>query len=312
MALRVGKRKLRRISRWLASFPSLGYALVYLFCIPSFATIYYFLPYHFYHSTIQYEQVLDKDADNILKEIRSEIIKTFKEEHGAEVIVSDGWTVDINELGIGSLKAKGDVVSFSMYVDFSKNPKEIRSADGSAHAITRDVKPQIGEINIYLNDYKGAETIFIDKDKWPGITNLHLLFPYEEKIGNITVDSRALPFDFFNNDSAFPNNFESALMPISNSLHEKIIGYAKGVSGFPSKTTGSYWRMLYLSAVTISTLGYGDILPITTTSRILLSAESIMGIVLIGLFLNSLAYEANFKEDDLSQPKENISKNDEH
>ncbi|WP_366941208.1 potassium channel family protein [uncultured Kiloniella sp.] len=38
----------------------------------------------------------------------------------------------------------------------------------------------------------------------------------------------------------------------------------------------------------MTTLGYGDIVPVTDTSRLLISLESILGIILIGLFLNSI------------------------
>jgi len=46
--------------------------------------------------------------------------------------------------------------------------------------------------------------------------------------------------------------------------------------------------MLYFSAITIATVGYGDIVPTETHSRIAAAIEAITGIVLIGLFLNSL------------------------
>ncbi|MEM6899710.1 MAG: potassium channel family protein [Pseudomonadota bacterium] len=52
--------------------------------------------------------------------------------------------------------------------------------------------------------------------------------------------------------------------------------------------SGNFSRMLYFSAVTATTLGYGDIVPVTETSRNLVTCQSIMGLVLIGLFLNSL------------------------
>jgi hypothetical protein len=62
-------------------------------------------------------------------------------------------------------------------------------------------------------------------------------------------------------------------------------------AGFPGEAAGSYGRMLYLSAVTITTLGYGDIVPITDEARLVTALEAVWGIVLIGLFLNALAYE---------------------
>ena len=45
--------------------------------------------------------------------------------------------------------------------------------------------------------------------------------------------------------------------------------------------------MLYLSMVTITTLGYGDIVPLTNTARILIGVESTLGIIIMGWFVNS-------------------------
>lgn len=51
----------------------------------------------------------------------------------------------------------------------------------------------------------------------------------------------------------------------------------------------SFIESLYFSIVTITTLGYGDITPITDFSRLLISSEAILGLTIIGLFLNALA-----------------------
>ena len=56
--------------------------------------------------------------------------------------------------------------------------------------------------------------------------------------------------------------------------------------------SNAYWRMFYLSAVTITTLGYGDIVPISTRARTLVAAEAILGILLIGLYLGSVGGRA--------------------
>lgn len=47
---------------------------------------------------------------------------------------------------------------------------------------------------------------------------------------------------------------------------------------------------LYFSTITITTLGFGDSYPITTIARILVMAETLLGMVVIGLFLNSVAF----------------------
>jgi hypothetical protein len=59
--------------------------------------------------------------------------------------------------------------------------------------------------------------------------------------------------------------------------------------GFPSGISGEFARMVYLSAITATTTGYGDIVPITTRARILTTSEAIMGLIPIGLFLNSIS-----------------------
>lgn len=51
-------------------------------------------------------------------------------------------------------------------------------------------------------------------------------------------------------------------------------------------------RYLYFSAVNLTTLGYGDIAPITSRARMVVASQSVLGIVFAGLFLNSLAAKA--------------------
>lgn len=48
---------------------------------------------------------------------------------------------------------------------------------------------------------------------------------------------------------------------------------------------GLFLRMLYFSAVTATTLGYGDIVPITTTARLSVAVQSVCGLFLMGWFV---------------------------
>jgi hypothetical protein len=63
-----------------------------------------------------------------------------------------------------------------------------------------------------------------------------------------------------------------------------------GVSTGVGRSPG---RMLYLSVVVITTLGLGDIVPITDRARAILGVEAICGIVLAGLFLNAVAWRGS-------------------
>ena len=48
------------------------------------------------------------------------------------------------------------------------------------------------------------------------------------------------------------------------------------------------WNFLYFSSVTITTLGYGDILPNSTIVRVLVMFETVFGVVVIGMFASCL------------------------
>ncbi len=49
-----------------------------------------------------------------------------------------------------------------------------------------------------------------------------------------------------------------------------------------------FLRMFYLSTVTITTLGYGDIVPTKDSTRFLVALQSILGMLLMGLFVDSI------------------------
>jgi len=68
-----------------------------------------------------------------------------------------------------------------------------------------------------------------------------------------------------------------------------IVGYAFAYSYFELfKEPLSFWRGLYLSVVTITTLGYGDITSDNNFGMFLTASESVVGIMVFGVFINSL------------------------
>ena len=51
----------------------------------------------------------------------------------------------------------------------------------------------------------------------------------------------------------------------------------------------SFLGCLYFSTITITTLGYGDITPVGWAGQVATASEALLGVILIGLFLNSVA-----------------------
>ena len=60
---------------------------------------------------------------------------------------------------------------------------------------------------------------------------------------------------------------------------EYLLGFMKP---HLSLDEGLFARMVYFSSVTATTLGYGDIVPVTSWSRFAVALESILGLILIG------------------------------
>jgi hypothetical protein len=58
--------------------------------------------------------------------------------------------------------------------------------------------------------------------------------------------------------------------------------------GQPCSRLDNFLRMIYFSAVTITTVGYGDIVPLSHVARLLAAIEATSGIILLGLLLNSI------------------------
>lgn len=93
-----------------------------------------------------------------------------------------------------------------------------------------------------------------------------------------------------------------ALIPIF-----AVIYYILPTSCWPigSSAFFSFWDSMCLSIVTITTLGFGDIYPIATCSRVFVSLESIGGVIFIGLFLNALSSEQAKKVSELEEKRHN-------
>jgi hypothetical protein len=112
----------------------------------------------------------------------------------------------------------------------------------------------------------------------------------EKEIKNMFFVRYISTKEFFKPNKPLEDLMEYGIL-VGSDISEAIINYGNASQGYPSKIRGNFIRMFYLSASTITTLGYGDIVPITQTARIAVSLEAIFGIMTLGLFLNALSHE---------------------
>ena len=262
-------QRIRAIARRVGRVPSPVFAGLYLLAIPAFALVYTRMSHGFYHSTVRYESALNAEADKILTGLREEIIVQFREEHGAARIDVADWAFNVEDIRLYALKPEDTRITFTLRTELSGKGvmAGVRQYAGTDVTIDARIRLAVGfpgapDCRIF------AETV-VSSDSFP--VPPETLFP--ARIGSLAAATN------------------KTSLAISERLHREIVGYLNAIKGFPQAASGSFARMFYFSAVTITTLGYGDIVPITDSARIAVAVESILGIVLVGLFINSVFRE---------------------
>lgn len=91
-------------------------------------------------------------------------------------------------------------------------------------------------------------------------------------------------------------------MPLSVASSHVLNDLLLAQQGIPKYLSDSFARMYYFSAVTSSTIGYGDIVPLTTRARLLVALEGTLSMITGGLFLAFLA-KALFDLAETRKPK---------
>jgi len=277
----------------LRRIPAKVIGLVYLAAIPFFGLIYRGIWTDFYQATARYELATEDSRLRSRRELQSFLDPWFRAFSGNNFRFRSLEAVDVS--------MTGDVVTFVSPVTF-----EILS-DGS----------QKRKLFRHLWDM-GAQT---DSTQEAGrIIRLVTLFPsWKIDLESEEFEMKGIPLALWQGGqriseeeagvamekviSALPhlaNKYRVDEVPQSAGISTSVSGrlripdhlkyglykYGRAAEGFPGQ---SFVRFFYFSAVTITTLGYGDIVPMTDRARLLVAIEAILGIVLAGLFLNSVA-----------------------
>ena len=245
---------LTKLTLALSRVHPLIYLLNFLTAIPAFAFLYIFVaPQGFYVPYARYEPSAVSDTLQLASILEGALHRSFDARTGQEFVVGN-WKLSFSADGIGKLSGAKQV-GWSTIVTVSEHP-------------TYAIIPDPNSITTY---------------RIPDVDFSKYASPFKEEYEELFK----LVFG--------QNEFFVALTPalaLSGPEELRFRRYLLGVKGDPSSISGDLPRMIYLSAVVITTLGFGDIIPITPEARILVAMEAITGIVFAGLFLNALAYRA--------------------
>lgn len=260
------------------------FIFIYIGSIFLFALIYSLMPNSFYHTTVKYE----KSILTGMKELEPDFLKEIKENlrtcPNSDSVILPNIRFSLKDLRISDLYINDYAAYFSM------NIISIKTTNGEIMSLSN--------YHIGFNDYEKYEeghsqphTVFIyDDEAFPFWYGGRLQFLFNKN--NLVIRPHSVVPNYTNKKT--PN--DKGFLLFSDALINKLCSYSKAQEGFPSFTSGDYSRMFYLSAITITTVGFGDILPITPLARVLVSIEAIWGIIIIGLFLNSLANRIRYKK----------------
>lgn len=250
------------------------YAITYGVSVFVFAIFYTFISGDFYHSNAKYELSLKNDLHAIQTGLQAAIERTIDTQYKDAVIVDHGWTLTRKSVRFTSLNYSDNVFTARLNLEVKRisngYPESLRTNHVGVSLRRNSGFPMLKDDLSYASV---MHSVGIDKAEFLDFDPHVLLMK--------------LPDDFKLDRSKITPRL---IVPVG--LDKAMTDYGNAIEGFPTNSSGGFERMLYLSAVTITTLGFGDILPVTPTARFAVASEAVWGIVLMGYFLSSIASAA--------------------
>ncbi len=277
---------LQRVSVFFARVPAFGYGLTYLALIPLYGLIYFlFFPNDFYHSTATREQAYFSAQHRLSNQLLSSLVADLQATYGGNLIDIDAGEAmcidrmrldgfDIDNRGTATFQVTAPIV------DAGTTDGDPCAADKITSVVVLTAASDLALDFPVFEDPLAKETPtsewvtvrMLDSDSHAAAQRLFAP-PFRSPQARISEDGTQYEF------------------AISAEVARELQIVLRASQGFPAGIPGNLSRMLYLSATTVTTTGYGDIVPITTQARFLAISEAILGLVIVGLFLNSISQQ---------------------
>ena len=268
------------LNKLLSKVSPLLFIFLYLMAVPTFGILYTFAtPNGFYAPYAHFEPDAFEDRTKLASMIKRSIQRSLNERKDKDLIIKD-WKLDQKSLYVDNIKVTNEE-AFSVRIGVAANGvNELRGARQLGWSIVVTI-PEHPVSIISLDD---AVKVY----HYPEADFSKYVSPFKE------YDENLFNLLFGQDNSSSRKSAPALVLNYEEEIQLKR--YLRGVNGDPSAVSGHFGRMLYLSAVIITTLGLGDIVPITWQARTLVAIEAVTGIVLAGLFLNALASRASSKQ----------------
>ena len=253
----------------LGRIPSSLLFAIYFLSIPFFALLYSLaFPNSFRHSTLAYEPAAREERRQLAEDIRLDLINQNNAANNLIAKWEDKviWMNTIS-LNLDDATVDDEEMYFSIscvyYQAGSGSTAKINTVNRAMFHLAMPIKPEAED-----EEFAYRKVRIVNSGESP--VPYYILFRHS---------FQGMPF-------ARLESYWGISKWQSHQIERQAI-YIRGLTG----SFDDFLTMLYFSAVTITTLGFGDIVPVTGMSRFTVGIEATWGIFVVGLFLNSLAYE---------------------
>jgi hypothetical protein len=230
----------------------------------------------------------DHDAIVLLPELKQAMIAQrsagLKKPLGTQVKSADGWTTNIKTCSYLSIGPASESLNLGEGLEADISCKATRVIFSKPSTAVFDIQAVIGPdaLNIHPGGIGYHEVRFApqvgSQELFPGIDspNPEPGDLFYSVLGTVVLSDP----DLISRDVG--------TLELSSDTEQDFNRFFDATQGDPNAFSNSTIRMTYFSATTITTLGLGDIAPITDISRLLVATEAVLGLIVIGLFLNAL------------------------
>jgi hypothetical protein len=267
-----------RIARAISNVHPLVYAVVYLFLVPAFATVYYLMPPgSFYAPDARLEPSVTADLGRAAATIEKALKRSTEDK---EISINGAKLTRL--LLFNPLSPNGSSLAFTIMGEFQRSQQ---APDG-----TDPGKGDTGNFAINLPASIPAHTNMLIGPKPDETANI--VVPIVVDVSRHPADFRAAETGFYEQLLTTPFPFNTRGLVMTRAEDGELETTFMGLEGNPTAVSQGFPRMLYFSAIVITTVGFGDIVPMIPEARLTVGIQALFGIILAGLFLNAVAHRA--------------------
>lgn len=300
----------RAVGAWVSYQPPVLYGILYLLTGFGFGWLYSALPPgQFYAPYARYEPAAQEDAATIVRSLGALIKADIKDEpagywqlRGQTEAGSPVWTIDPAAVHTANFEMQEDgTVRFDVLAP-------IYLTDPAGHHLESD---QIW-MNVSFLSLGGpiaGDTLHGSFYPLTLHTEKYIVPTQAQETAFKLIFNRLLEITIGDHGAMTLTQHHGTvssgepLLRVDADTGQRLFQYYFGVRGQPERFSRNFPRMLYFSAVIITTLGLGDIVPLTDRARGLVAAEATLGIIFIGLFINAAASRARQSSPAPSPPR---------